>query len=71
MEVLIGVVIFVLFFVGVFLIAMIPAWLLLLAYNYLVTLTGHATMEVPVTFMSVVCIAFILAVLRSILGRGK
>lgn len=55
----------------VFCIALIPSWLLLLAYNYLVEVSGHATAMVPVTFWTVVCVAFIIGLLYRIFGRDK
>lgn len=57
--------------VVVFFIALIPSWLLLLAYNYLAEVSGHASAAVPVGFWSVVCVAIILGVLYRIFGQRK
>lgn len=66
-----GVVLILVGLVMIFLIMLLPTWLLLLAYNYIVTLMGHVDWEIPVTFWSVVCVAFIISVLRSIFSGGK
>ncbi len=58
-------------FIVVFLIALIPSWLLLLAYNYMIDIIGLDWHHVPVTFWSVVCVTFILAVLRGIFQSNK
>lgn len=62
MEIIAGLIVLVV----VFLVCLIPTWLLLLAYNYIVVLVGHPSWEIPVTFLSVVCVTFILAVIKSI-----
>lgn len=62
MEFIVGLI----FLVVIFLICLIPTWLLMLAYNYLVVLAGHPTWEIPVTLLSVVCVAFILTAIRGI-----
>ena len=66
MGVFAGILAVVAVFVLAFLITLIPAWLLLLAYNYVAEVMGHADITVPVTFWTVVCVSFILAVLRGI-----
>lgn len=66
MGVFAGIVAVVSFFVIAFMLSLIPAWLLLLAYNYVAEVMGHADITVPVTFLTVVCVSFILAVLRGI-----
>lgn len=66
-----GFVVFLAFFAMFFLIALIPTWLLLLAYNYIVELMGHPNWEIPVTFLSVLCVAFILATLGRIFGGRR
>ena len=58
-------------FIVVFLIVLIPSWLLLLAYNYRIDIIGLDWHHVPVTFWSVVCVTFILAVLRGIFQSNK
>lgn len=58
-------------FVLAFLITLIPAWLLLLAYNYVAEAMGHVDITVPVTFWTVVCVAFIIAVLRGIFSSSS
>lgn len=50
-------------FIVVFLIVLIPSWLLLLAYNYMIDIIGLDWHHVPVTF--------ILAVLRGIFQSNK
>lgn len=62
MEIIAGLIVLVV----VFLVCLIPTWLLLLAYNYIVILVGHPNWEIPVTFLSVVCVAFILVVIKSV-----
>lgn len=62
MEFIVGLI----FLVVIFLICLIPTWLLMLAYNYIVVLVGHPNWEIPVTLLSVVCVAFILTVIRRI-----
>lgn len=62
MEIIVGLIVLVV----VFLVCLIPAWLLLLAYNYVVILVGHPDWEIPITFLSVVCVAFILAAIKSV-----
>ncbi|MCC5410270.1 hypothetical protein NWUPM3A1_198 [Escherichia phage vB_EcoM_3A1_SA_NWU] len=71
MGVVAGVLAVVIVFVLAFLISMIPAWLLLLAYNYVVEMMGHTDITVPVTFWTVVCVAFIMAVLRGIFSSSS
>lgn len=66
MGVFAGIVAVVSFFVIAFMLSLIPAWLLLLAYNYVAEVMGHVDITVPVTFWTVVCVSFILAVLRGI-----
>ncbi|HAZ7467307.1 TPA: hypothetical protein J7723_001635 [Escherichia coli] len=58
-------------FIVVFLIVLIPSWLLLLAYNYMIDIIDLDWHHVPVTFWSVVCVTFILAVLRGIFQSNK
>lgn len=69
MEIIAGVVMFLAMVVVAFLICLIPTWLVMLAYNYVVSLMGHVNWEVPVTFWSVVCVTLILATLRGIFAR--
>lgn len=71
MGVLAGILAVIIVFVIAFLIGLIPAWLLLLAYNYVVETMGHADITVPVTFWTVVCVAFIIAVLRGIFSSSS
>lgn len=71
MGVLVGIITVIVVFVIIFLIGLIPASLLLLAYNYIVEIMGHADLAVPVTFWTVVCIAFILVVLRGIFSSSS
>ena len=54
MGVFAGIVAVVSFFVIAFMLSLIPAWLLLLAYNYVAEVMGHADITVPVTFWTVV-----------------
>ena len=69
MEILGGIVMFLIAIVIAFFICLIPTWLVMLAYNYIVALIGHANWEVPITILSVVCVTLILAALRGIFGR--
>lgn len=66
MELFVGLI----FLMGIFLVFLIPTWLLLLAYNYIVVLMNHPNWEIPVTFGSVIAITFILMILRGIF-RGR
>lgn len=66
MEFIVGL----LFLVVIFLVCLIPTWLVILAYNYIVALVGHPNWEIPVTLLSVICVAFILTVIRGIF-RGR
>jgi hypothetical protein len=66
MEFIVGL----LFLVVIFLVCLIPTWLVMLAYNYIVALVGHPNWEIPVTLLSVICVAFILTVIRGIF-RGR
>lgn len=65
MEFILGIIILAV----IFLIALIPTWLLMLAYNYIVELMGHPTWEIPVTLLSVICVGFILCVISSVFKR--
>lgn len=65
MEFILGLIILVI----VFLIALIPTWLLMLAYNYIAVLVGAPNWEIPVTFLSVVCVAFILSMVSWVFKR--
>lgn len=71
MGVFAGILAVVAVFVLAFLITLIPAWLLLLAYNYVAEMMGHADITVPVTFWTVVCVSFIIAVLRGIFSSSS
>ena len=71
MEIIAGVVMFLAMVVVAFLLCLIPTWLVMLAYNYLVSLMGHVNWEVPVTFWSVVCVAVIFIYLRNIFGGTR
>lgn len=53
----------------IFLIALIPSWIVMLAYNYLVVAAGHAAWGVPVTFWTVVCVAILVAFIRGLFSR--
>lgn len=71
MEIFAGVVVFILALALVLLIAMIPAWIVMLAYNYIVSLMGHVNWEVPITFVSVLCVAVIFIFLRNVFGGTR
>lgn len=71
MGVFAGILAVVAVFVLAFLITLIPAWLLLLAYNYVAEMMGHADITVPVTFWTVVCVSLIIAVLRGIFSSSS
>ena len=55
-----------LFLIIVFLVSLVPAWLLMLSYNYIVEIMGF-THTIPITFLSVICVSFILMFIRSVL----
>jgi len=57
--------------VVIFLVCLIPTWLVLLAYNYVAELVGHPNWEIPITFMGVVCITYIVVYLRGIFRGNK
>lgn len=71
MEILVVLIGFLLGFAVVFAIALIPAYLALLVANYMFEVTGHASLQVPVTFVTVICVAFFIALLRSIFGKKE
>ncbi|WNL63424.1 hypothetical protein [Citrobacter phage Tr1] len=62
-------ILFLVAFVVAFFIMLIPSWLLLLAYNYIVEIAKLDVQQIPVTFLSVLCVAFILAILRGLFSR--
>lgn len=67
MEVIVGLIVMVL----VALLCLAPTWLLMMAYNYLAVLTGNPNWEIPITFLSVVCVAVIITVIGSIFKSRK
>ncbi len=70
MEALASLMVFVVAILFAFFVMLIPAWVMLLAYNYIVELMGHPTWEVPITVLSVLCVTVLLAVVRGIFSRG-
>lgn len=64
-----GLIIFVIGVVLIFFVMLIPTWIIMLAYNYIVNLMGHPNWEIPVTVLSVLCVTLLLAALRGIFSR--
>lgn len=60
MEIIMGLI----FIVVLFFIALIPSWLVLLAYDYIATQFGWVVLDV--TFMNVLCLAVIITIISSI-----
>ena len=69
MEVMAGLIVFLIAIVIAFFVMLIPTWIVMLAYNYIVELMGRPTWEIPITILSVLCVTLILATLRGIFSR--
>lgn len=57
-----------LFLIIIFLVSLVPAWLLMLSYNFIVEIMGFSH-TIPITFLSVVCVSIILMIIRSIFKK--
>lgn len=69
-----GLVMGIILFIIIFLLALVPTWLLMLAYNYIAHITNHDNWMIPVSLLSVICVAFLLGfvirLFKSVFGRN-